>query len=1015
MKIQTFKKILTAFVLVFCASYVNAQVRITGTVTDNLGALPGVNVMLKGTGTGTSTGLGGEYSIDAKEGQTLVFSFIGYVDQEIVVGKSSKIDVLMSQDSQQLEALVVVGYGVQRRKDITGSVASVDMGDLKYTPGSDAADLLRGRVAGVEITASSGRPGSSSNIKIRGTRSLTGGNEPLYIIDGVPANSAEYGTLNSSDIESIEVLKDAASQAVYGTRAANGVILVSTKRGKAEKVRVTWDSYASVQSLWRNFNFYDGQQYYDLRREVVASNRGYMDPAEYAILDEKTVLNDPMMEQAYANKDFTDWESLMLKPSWAHKHDLSISGGSEKTRFALGIGYYDQEGMVRSGSRYRRATVRANVDMNVYKWLSIGVNSSFVKSLRDREYGSFTNFITRPPLAKVKNEDGSYTEYINALDTNPLHTQQYYKRQEDRDHYKLNTFFDIKPFKGFNYRLNLAYYNKFSEDGTYLSSEAVNSTGQGSIDETKYENYLVENIITYVVPINNTDHRLNLTLMQSYDYTVDRAMGYAASNVAADLGWDMLPNGEVSEITRKWEDETMLSFMARAQYSYKDRYLITASVRRDADSKFGSNNKWATFPSVSAGWIISDEPWMKNASFVDNLKLRASWGQVGSHSGLSRYKSLGLAESYEMEFGDEFQIGYLPSSELSNPNIGWETTSSTNAGVDFSLFGDRLTGSIEGFYTRTKDLLVERSISSSLGYSTITDNMGETETWGTDISINGDIISKNGFLWNVGTNFSLYRNKILKINGLKDENGNEMDDVNNKWFIGQPLNVYYDYQFDGIYQFSDFDRVGGKFVLKNTFDSDGDGVPDKPIERDKAPYPGAIKVKDVNNDGKITADDRVVISKDPKFTMSLNTSIKWKGIDFYADFYGVYGRVIQNSYMYAFNDGGSLAGRYNGLAVNYWTPTNPSNEYPRPLSNEGITYHSSLSYQDASYVRLRTLTLGYTFPSSLMKKAKIDRLRVYVTGTNVFTLTRFLSYSPELSPGAYPEAKQWLFGINIGF
>ena len=1009
MKKQTLQKLLLVASVIFTATIASAQNVITGIVSDNLGALPGANVMLKGTGTGTITGMDGEYSITAEEGQTLVFSFIGYVDQEIVVGKSRKIDVVLSEDAQQLEALVVVGYGVQRRKDITGAVASVNMDDLKHAPGSDAADLLRGRVAGVEITASSGRPGSTSEVKIRGTRSLTGGNTPLYVIDGVPATGEEFGTLNSSDIESIEVLKDAASQAVYGTRAANGVILVSTKRGKAEKVRVTWDSYGAIQTLWRNFDFYDGEQYYALRREAIAGDRGYLDPGDYSLLDPKTVLNDTYMEEAYETKNFTDWESLMLKPSWTHKHDLSVSGGTEKVRFALGLGYYDQDGMVRAGSRYRRATVRANVDFNVFKWLNIGMNASYAKSVQDREYGSFSNFITRPPLAKVKDADGDYTEFINSVDTNPLHTQQYFERQIDRDHYKLNVFFDIKPFKGFNYRLNLSYYNKFSEDGQYLSSEAATSTGQGSIDETKYENYLVENIITYTVPINHTDHRLNLTLMQSYDYTMDRAMGYSASNVSVDRDWNMLPKGEVSEITRRWQDETMISFMGRAQYSYKDRYLLTVSVRRDADSKFGSNNKWATFPSVSAGWIISDEPWMKKATFVDNLKLRASWGQVGSHSGL------GLAESYEMEFGNEFQIGYLPGAELSNPNIGWETTSSANLGVDFGLFNNRLRGTVEGFYTHTKDLLVQRSISSSLGYSTITDNMGETSTYGFDISLSGDLISSKDFLWTLGTNFSLYRNKILKINGLKDDAGNEVDDVNNKWFIGQPLNVYYDYAFDGIYQFEDFDNIGGVFVLKKTYDTDGDGVPDKALERDAGFYPGAVKIKDVNNDGKITADDRVVISKDPKFTMSLNTTFKWKGIDFYADFYGVYGRVIQNKYLYDYNSGGTLAGRYNGLAVNYWTPTHPSNDYPRPRNSQSINYLESLSYQDASYIRLRTLTLGYTLPSAILSKAKMNRLRFYVTGTNVFTLTRFLSYSPELSPGTYPESRQWLLGVNIGF
>lgn len=1009
------KAIITCLFCLIVSQALFAQRNVEGTVSDNLGPIPGVSVMLKGAKTGTVTAADGSYRLQAAEGQTLVFSFLGYADKEVVVGKSSVIDVLLEEDAQQLEALVVVGYGVQRRKDITGSVASVNMEDMLHSPGADAADLLRGRVAGVEITATSGRPGSTSDIKIRGTRSLTGGNTPLYVIDGVPATSEEFGILNSSDIESVEVLKDAASQAVYGTRAANGVILVSTKRGRAEKIRVTLDSYASVQTLWRNFNFYGGEEYYNLRREAIASDRGYYDPADYAVLDASTVLNDPYMEEAYASRSFTDWESLMLKNSWTQKHDLGISGGSDRARYALGLGFFDQDGMVRSGSHFRRATLRGNFDFVIASWLSIGMNVSYAKSIQDREYGNFSNFITRPPLAKVRNEDGSYAEYINSVDTNPLHTQQYYERRIDRDHYKLNTFFDFKPFKGFNYRLNLSYYNKFSEDGSYLSSEALASTGQGSLDETKYENCLVENIITYSPALKSAAHRLNLTLMQSYDYTLDRAMGYSASNLPVDRDWNMLPDGEVSEITRRRADETMLSFMARAQYSFKDRYLLTLSVRRDADSKFGKDNKWATFPSVSAGWVLSEEPWMKGISAVNSLKLRASWGQVGSHSGLSRYKSLGLANSYDMEFGNEFSIGYLPGAELSNSHLGWETTSSTNVGVDFSLLSDRLRGSVEGFHTLTRDLLVTRSISSSLGYSTVTDNMGKTSSHGADISLSYDLISKKDLLWTIGSNFSTYRNKILKINGIKDENGKDADDLNNRWFIGKPLSVYYDYKFDGIYQYEDFDYVGGTWILKKTYDTDGDGVPDKALERDAGFYPGAVKVKDVNGDGIINAKDRVVIRKDPKFTMSLNTSVKWKNFDFFMDFYAVYGRVIQNSYLYDYNLGGSLAGRFNGVAVNYWTPLNPSNDYPRPRASQAINYHSCLSYQDASYLRLRTLTFGYSLPASLLQKVKVDRVRFYITGTNVLTFTRFLSYSPELTPGSYPEARQWLAGVNINF
>lgn len=1015
-KYFTLKWMPVAVFLAFGWSEAVAQTRITGVVSDSNGTLGGANVVIKGTTQGTTTNSRGEYEIQADPGSTLVFSFLGYIDQEVKVGTRTRVDILLEEDSQQLETLVVVGYGVQRRKDVTGAVASVKMADLKYTPGSDPVDLLRGRVAGVEITSSSGRPGSVANIKIRGDRSLTGGNAPLYVVDGVPTTSEEFGMINGSDIASIEVLKDAASQAIYGTRAANGVVLVTTKRGEKGRVQVTLDSYASRQSLWRNFDFYNGDEFYNLRREALAGDRMYYLPEDYELLQPANVLNDAIMEEMYAKKQFTNWEKLMLKPSWAHKHDLSIRGGNDKIRVAAGLGYYDQIGMVRTGSRYQRATARLNVDMDVNKWLSIGVNSSYGKSGQDRESGSFTDFITRTPIAQVYNPDGSYTTYINsAKATNPLYAAQYFDRNIISDYYRVNAFFDIRPFKGFSYRLNASYFSRFVEDGQYTSSQAIGSTGSGSLSDSKNQNYLLENIINYVVPIRNDKHKLNVTLVQSYDYTVDRAMSYSASNVPVDRDWNMLPSGEVAKITRGFEEEVMISFMGRVQYSFRDKYLLTAAIRRDGSSKFGVNNKWASFPSVSAGWRISEEPWLKNVRQVSNLKLRASWGQVGSHSALKRYKSLGLADAVGMEFGDEYVTGYLPGAEISNPNIGWETTSQTNVGVDFGLFDNRLTGTVEYYYTTTDDLLVNRTISGTLGYTSITDNRGKTQTYGTEISLNGDIFRNEKIVWSLGTNFSLYRNKILRINGDRDENGKFKDDVNNKWFIGSPLNVYYDYDFDGIYQYEDFERIGNNFYLKPTYDTDGDGVADTALERDDVIYPGAIKVRDVNGDGKIDADDKVKISKDPKFIMSLTTTVKWKGFDLFADFYGVYGRTIQNRYLYDYNSGGSLQGTLNGVKVNYWTPENASNAYPRPRASVSIPYHSSLSYQDASYIRLRTLTLGYTVPYTVTNKVHIERLRLYVTATNLFTATKFLSYSPELTPGSYPESRQWVFGLNLSF
>ncbi len=431
----TLKMVSVVALLVLGLSEAAAQTRITGVVSDSNGALIGANVVVKGTAVGTTTNTKCEYALEAGSDQTLVFSYLGYIEQEVKIGNRTRIDIVLQEDSQQLEALVVVGYGTQRRQDVTGAVASVKMADMKYTPGADPVDLLRGRVAGVEITSSSGRPGSVANIKIRGDRSLTGGNAPLYVVDGMPTTAEEFGMINGADIASIEVLKDAASQAIYGTRAANGVVLVTTKRGEKGRVQVTLDSYASRQSLWRNYDFYGGNEFYNLRREALAGDRMYYSPEDYELLQPANVLNDAIMEEMYSKNQFTDWEELMLKPSWAHKHDLSIRGGNDRIKVAAGLGYYDQTGMVRTGSRYQRATARLNVDFNVYKWLSVGFNTSYGKSGQDRESGSFTDFITRAPLAQIYNPDGSYTTYINsAKATNPLYSAQYFDRDNVSDY-----------------------------------------------------------------------------------------------------------------------------------------------------------------------------------------------------------------------------------------------------------------------------------------------------------------------------------------------------------------------------------------------------------------------------------------------------------------------------------------------------------------------------------------------------------------------------------------------------
>lgn len=996
-------------VVVICTTASAQGKKVTGTVSDANGPLIGVNVMVKGTSTGTITDVDGNYSLEVPQNAVLIFKYIGFNPMEKVVGGNSTLNIQMVEDSQQLDEVVVVGYGIQRKSDLTGSVTSIKAEELNTFPSSNVGDMLRGKAAGINVTATSGRPGSAPEILIRGKRSLTGGNEPLYVVDGVSVDGEGFANLNNADIKSLEVLKDAAAQAIYGARAANGVILVTTKRGEKGKVQVDLNSYVGTQFLSKNFDFYSGEEFYQLRKEAVRTEMGRMPENSHE------VLADAIMEKAYADKKFTDWESLMLDPSLVQKYDLSIRGGGEKMKVAASLGFYKQEGMA-PNSDYSRGNFSVNVDYEVYKWLSIGSNIAFARSKQTREDGNFNEYITRAPLGQAYNEDGSYAEYINSsLDVNPLYRAQNANHEIMMNNLKMNVFMDLKPFKGFNYRLNASFYNVQKENGQYKNKAYPGGGASGMLSNGNKEHWLIENIVNYAVPIKNQNHRLDLTLVQSLDRESQKDMEYSANNVPVDFDWNMLPDGDVTGIGRKYEERILVSFMGRVQYGLMDKYLLTAAWRRDGSSVFGPSNKWGDFISLALAWRIKEETFLKDINWLSNLKLRASYGQVGNQA-IKPYKTLGATQGLGTEFGNVLETGYLPTKELSNPNLKWETTGSANFGVDFGLFENRLSGTVEYYNTTTTDLLVARSINSSLGYSTMYDNLGKTRTQGLEVSLNADVFRQEDFKWSVGVNFTKSKNEILKVNGKHDSNGKPLDDVNNGWFIGQPIDVYYDYQFDGIYQYGDFDKVVGadgkeKYELKKTYDTDGDGIPDKSLSRTDNVEPGFIKVSDINNDGVINSDDRVVIRKDPDYVASISSNLYFKGFDLYLDFYTVQGATLKNDYF----AGESLQGKLNGIKVDYWTPENPSNVAPRPRFQSQPIYNSTRSYQDASYFRLRTVSLGYTFPRRLTEKININNLKIYCTGTNLLTFTNFKSYSPELTPGSYPESKQVIFGLNVSF
>ena len=1018
------KRITAIFILVLLPFMGLAQqLRVSGTVTEpGSGGKPlpvaGATVMVKGTTVGTMTDASGRYSISAPSEAVLVFSLLGYSEVEEPVAGRAVVNVSMEVESEMLEELVFVGYGSVRKSDLVTSVASVKADDMKLFPAATAAEMLRGKAAGVTVKANSGEPGSVPSITIRGSRSISASNSPLYIIDGSIASDTEFAMMSADDIESVEILKDAASQAIYGARASDGVILVTTKRGKAGRSKISYSAYAGVQLLERNFDFYSGDEWLALRAEGVASDKGVADAMTIPVSE---VLSDPMMLDAYKNGNFTDWEKLMFHPALYHNHELGIRGGNESTKVAASLGYYYQDGVMRVNSSYERLSARVNIDHKVRNWLAVGLNSSFGWTGKDVPNGAWYTFLTRTPLAQVYDEDGNWTTYINSKgDRNPMYSAQHDQRRTTANNYRINAFANLTPFKGFSYRINASYYNRVREEGKARDSQYPGGGSTASLYDYTTVNKQLENIINYTLPAYGR-HSLTLTGVQSVDQRHSKSLGYAVQNLPVDKNWNFLANGEATELDRTYGINNLVSFMARAQYSYDDRYLLTLAVRRDGSSRFGKEHKWGNFPSAAAAWRISQEEFMKNVSWVNSLKARLSYGVVGNQNGIDNYTTLGLAKAMAGEFGDVYYLGYLPGNELSNANLRWEKSATLNGGLDFSLAGSRINGSLDVYSTHTTDLLVGRSLNASLGYTSMLDNLGETRTRGLDLNLGADVIRSSGITWNITLNFSHFANEIVRIDDTVDADGKPVSQPGNNWIIGSPINVYYDYVKEGIYQYDDFECTlgpDGQVVvgaLKPSVDLDGDGVAETVLQRDDVVQPGSVKLKDLNNDGVINIDDRQVYKKDPDFTLGLSSTLKWQNLSFFMDWYASAGGWVLNPLLYENEYGGDLRGTFNGCKVDYWTPYNPVNAFPRPTRGAEIPYLRACSYQDASYLRLRTAQLSYDFPAKTVKRLGLEALRMYVTATNIFTLTEVQSYSPEVMASSYPETRQYVFGVNLTF
>ena len=973
--------------LIFGIANAQAQTTVNGTVLDETGSpLPGASVVEKGTSNGTSTDFDGNFSLNvAAEATTLSISFIGYQTQDVAI-TDTPLSVSLQVDANALDEVVVVGYGTQRKSDIVGSVTSVDLEEATAIPTTNVAEMLRGRAAGVQINLSDARPGGNSNILIRGKVSLVG-NDPLIIVDGIPYD--DINDVAADDVASIEVLKDASATAIYGARAANGVILITTKRGKEGKLNINYHGYTTSQRLTKNFDLFSAEEFAGLKREA---NR---DRATGAFIDDDVFFSEFELE-ALANKNYVNWEDLILENANLQSHALSVSGGTESTKVYSSINYTTQDGLI-PGSGFERGIFKLNVDQKINDKLSFQANINFQKSNQDLESNSI-GFINISPLAKPFDANGDLIEKPlgeSHFQTNPLLNirESVNEVKTNLTDINLTATYNLTP--SLSYKLNTFSRNRNAEQGIYrssLHSVGKNVDGLASLGTKLYKEYLIENIINYSPTINDKN-KLDLTFVHAVNQrgTTENKIeksGFANDNLGYNGIATVLEN-PVRDVSRR----RLVSFLGRARYNLSDKYLFTLTARADASSVFAADNKWGYFPAAAFAWKIHNESFLEDSESINALKLRLSYGTTGNE-GIESLESLGIADELPYVFGGITTGGFAASSRLANPDLKWESTTTFNIGVDFGLFNNFVTGTLEYYKANTNDFLLDRFVPGVTGFSVTRFNIGEVQNKGFEATLNTNIIRKEDLQWSVGFSYSTNDNEVISLTDEFDDDGKplELTYDGGRLAVGEPINNIWTTVFDGIWQEGD-DRT----VL------------------DQEPAPGDIRVVDQNSDGKIDARDNVFIHTDPDWYGSLTTTFSFKGFELFADFYMVNGATKVNPFFSEAAGGGeAIKGNLNGIKIPYYTPENPSTQYPRPKTDQ----HSNLgayAVRDASYSRLRTLTIGYNFPTDVFGKIGLKSAKIYGTATNLFTNTDFRSYSPEQTAGKFPDAKGFTFGVKLGF
>ena len=957
--------------------------------------VPGVNVVVKNTSTGTSSDANGDYQINTVPNSVLVFSAIGYVTQEIPINGRTKLDVLLAADTKQLEALVVVGYGTQKKRDLTGAISSISAKDIAETPAANFLANAQGRLAGVDIVRSSGAPGSDFTIRIRGNRSINASNNPLYVVDGIPTD-VSINDFNPNDIESMEVLKDASSVAIYGSRGANGVIIITTKKGKEGKSVISYDGYYGIKKAKKDINLMTGS---DFTRYVRAS-RGL---AANDASQDATFLSGLEIENL-AKGISTDWLDLILRDGVQQSHQVSASGGSKNTTYYLSGSVFNEKG-VQQKSDYKRYSFRINLETKLSERLKVGVSATVTNDVQNiMASAPYANALSFSPLISPYDQNGKFLAYPNPREgsaTNPLLEYQPGQYVNERKKYRVfaNIYGEYKIAEGLSYRLNYGPDLSTSRQGQYNGTLA-GSTNTATVDNQQNFAYTLENILNYEK--KQGKHALNVTGLFSTQKNRFESSLISVRDIPIESS-SFYNIGSAVEITDKQSSLTqwgLLSYMGRINYGYKDRYLLTITGRADGSSRLSAGNKWAFFPSVSAGWVLSDEAFLSKLKAVSFLKIRAGYGQVGNTS-IQPYQTLGGLTRSSYAFGSEPAFGYA-LNVIPNPDLGWEISKTINIGVDFGVFNDRISGSLELYDTKTSDLLLSRLIPITSGYSSVLQNIGATRNKGWELTLNGSILkTSSGFKWDATANLFSNKEKIVELFNGRD------DDVGNQWFIGSPINVFYGFKQAGIWQTAQEAQA-----------------------KEAGQRPGDIRIEDVNGrdasgaltktgDGKINADDRTILgSTVPKWSGGITNRFSFKGVDFSFLVFARQGQMLRSDFH---NLGANnWQGRYNSINLDYWTPENPATKIPRPYAASAPLYADALRYFDGSFVKIRNITLGYNLPKSLFGKTGISSLRIYGTADNAFIFSKYKLVDPESATGIVGgstpmSAATYVFGLNLKF